>query len=151
VKKLIPIVFMLVLAGCSSTQWANFQTTFTKDTAAIEAKVTAFIAAWKKNAPIVLADAQQAVALSCNLITLGQSGLATFEANVSGVSDATQGKLDVAATYLNKGAAGCVAYNNTQASNPTASAAANTTLAAWNAYIAAKAQINAAQVSAASK
>lgn len=137
-----------LLAGCGTTGFAKFQTAFSADAAAIEAKVAAFVASWKKNAPVVLADAQTALALSCNLITLGNSGLQTFQSQVGGLSDKAETDLAMAQALLNKGSAGCAAYNSTQSAAPTPSATANTALGVWNAYIAAKAQISAAQAAA---
>lgn len=113
--------------------------------AVIEAKVGAFIAKVRAKAPVYLADAKAAVGLACSLIPVAQAISASIQSNVSGLSDKTQTYLIQAGAYANKGNAACSKFGQTLDANVTPSDAVNTTLAAWNAYIAAKGQISAAQ------
>lgn len=113
--------------------------------AVIEAKVAAFIAKAKTNAPIYLADAKAAAGLACSLIPVAQQIAAAVQSNVSGLSDKAQTVLIQADAYANKGNAACSKFGQTLDANVTPSDAVNTAIAAWNAYQAAKGQISAAQ------
>jgi len=144
--KISRLLAVPVLAlGLGACDWQTFQTAFTTDVAAVEAKVAAFVAKVRQDAPIALADAQAAATLVCSLIPVVQSAESAVVANVNGISASVKSTLAQADAYANKGVAACGAYNQTQAANVTPSNAVNTVLAAWNAYVAAKAQISAAQ------
>lgn len=140
----VPVIVAIAIAvaGCD---WQTFKAQVTNDAAVLEAKVAAFIAKVKTNAPIALAEAQAIVGVACSLVPVVQAAESALVSNVSGLSDSAQATLATATVYENKASAACTTYNATQASAPTPSAAINTTLSVWNAYISAKAQVNAAQ------
>ncbi len=133
----------LGLAACTKAELDAFVAKAKQDVAAMEAQVASFIAKAKQDAPIVLADAKAVAGVACNLVQISQAGLQTLQSSVSGVSDKTQASIDKVSGYLGKGQAACDKYSSTLAAAPLPSAdptsdAINTTIAAWNAYIAAK-------------
>lgn len=83
--------------------------------------------------------------MACSLVPIVQAAESAIVSNTSGLSSSVQGTITTVDAYASKGNAACQAYTATQGQNVTPSAAINTTLSVWNAYVAAKAQISAAQ------
>jgi outer membrane murein-binding lipoprotein Lpp len=141
-------VSALALCGCSITATIA---TIKQDAATLETQFVTWMQEQKANLSQYRADAQEAVQIACSLVNIGQAGLTAFNQNVSGVSSKVQTYAAQAGAYLNKGAAACSSYSATIANAPTPSGSVNQALAVWNAYIAAKAQMSAAQAEAAVK
>ena len=144
----LAVAAAIFLGGCSLTATIA---TIKQDVVTLETEFAAWLAKQKANLPQYEADAQQALQIACSLVSIGQAGLSAFNQNVSGVSNKVQTYAAQAGAALNKGNAACTTYNATLASATTPNGVANQALAAWNAYIAAKAQMSLAQAAVAVK
>jgi hypothetical protein len=147
VKKIIPLLLVLVLAGCTTTQLAVFN----QDVAAIEAKIASIIAAIKAKAPVVLQDAENAISLTCGIVPTAQSSVASFTGSISNPSPKVQNYLTQANNALITAKASCDTWNaQVNTSNPpTFAQAVQVGLAIWNAYQSGKAALQNATTTAA--
>jgi hypothetical protein len=140
-KQLILLAILAPAAlGLSACNFQTLQASFQADVSQVEAQIAAFIAKVKQNAPIVLADAEQAVSLSCSIVPGVQQNLASFTTSISNPSPKVQAALTQANDAAVAAAAACATYNAQLDSSqpPTLAQAVNFGLAIWNSYQSAK-------------
>jgi hypothetical protein len=140
---------ILLLAGSTLLMGAagpiTCQQMFVQDISAVEAKVAAFIAKVRAAAPIAYQDALVTADLACSLVPMAQQGVANLTSEVSNPSAKTSAALVSAAAFSRVAASACTAYQTTRSSGATGVSAVDTTVAVWNAYVAGKQQLAAAQ------
>jgi predicted ATP-binding protein involved in virulence len=132
-----------VVAGCNFT---TFQAAFQADIGKVEAQIATFIAKVKANAPVVLADAQQAVSLVCSIVPQVQQQLSDFTTSIQNPSSKVQTALSQANNAAIAAVAGCATYTAQVNSSapPTLAQAINFGVGIWNSYQSAKAALQVA-------
>lgn len=151
-RKLITLAAVSVLAlslgGCN---FQTFQSAFTTDVQAVEAKIATLIAKIKAAAPIVLSDIQTGISLACSIAPVLNNGVADLNSSLSNPGPKATAAIATAASYATAAQQSCNAYNAAQASSAQSLGSATTTLVGlWNAYVAGKSSLSTAQQAVAS-
>jgi hypothetical protein len=142
------LVFPALVAFSGAGGFATCQMKFQQDAVAIETRIAALVARIKADAPIVLADIQTGISLACSVAPLIQQNAANVQSAIASPTADVQKALNAAAQAGAVATAACTKYSATQSAAPTVSAAGNTLLSIWNAYVAGKNALTAAQAAA---